>query len=100
MTKPHIHAEVIKSWADGAEIELRAAGGSEWRDADAPTWSRNYEYRVKPEPKPDYTAHVLVTSLQGRVVFGGCSVREFPCDNLRLIFDGETQKLKSAEVLF
>lgn len=51
MNKPHKHAEVIKAWADGAEIEYRVHGNSEWQQVEIPRWFERYEYRVKPAPK-------------------------------------------------
>jgi hypothetical protein len=44
--KPHKHAELIKAWADGAEIEYRH-WGSEWKTAKSPTWDEKWEYRIK-----------------------------------------------------
>lgn len=50
--QPHKHAEIIKAWADGAEIEVRYPNeGNLWRDCPNPLWSRVHEYRVKPTPK-------------------------------------------------
>ena len=48
--KPHKHAEVIKAWADGHEIQYRMQGTArtEWIDSDTPTWNETKEYRVKP----------------------------------------------------
>ncbi|MDB6084674.1 MAG: hypothetical protein JWN43_2555, partial [Gammaproteobacteria bacterium] len=48
---PHVHAEVIKAWADGAAIQYRNISGSTWFDigGDGPAWNLNWEYRVKPE---------------------------------------------------
>ena len=43
---PHKHAEVIKAWADGAEIEVRTSTG--WVYTSNPSWDRVNEYRVKP----------------------------------------------------
>ena len=48
--KPHKHAEIIKAWADGAEIEFFDKIAEEWLETSAPYWSENNEYRVKPEP--------------------------------------------------
>lgn len=51
--KPHIHAAVIKAWADGAEIEVQGPCGSDWFSCfagSAPSWAPNCQYRVKPEP--------------------------------------------------
>lgn len=44
---PHKHAEVIKAWADGAEIEYRSNGYTGWCDATTPNWAEHLEYRVK-----------------------------------------------------
>lgn len=62
MNKPHKHAEVIKAWADGAEIEFRCPLSSDltWHDAPLPAWDPYYEYRVKPEPK-SYKVDVWLT---------------------------------------
>ena len=48
MTKPHKHAEVIKAWADGAQIQFRLVPDDEWEDIHDPTWVSDVEYRVKP----------------------------------------------------
>lgn len=53
--KPHIHAEVIKAWADGAKIQYESSAG-EWRDIahNNPMWEQHTKYRVKPEPVVKY----------------------------------------------
>ena len=49
--KPHKHAELIKAWADGAEIQWLNKVDGVWDDClDTPTWSEDYEYRIKLEP--------------------------------------------------
>jgi hypothetical protein len=49
MNKPHKHAELIKAWADGAEIQRRFF--DEWRDVtDNPCWFTDQDYRITPEP--------------------------------------------------
>lgn len=45
---PHKHAEAIKAWADGAQIECMDRGA--WVECPGPTWKEYAEYRVKPEP--------------------------------------------------
>ena len=47
---PRIHAEVIKAWADGAEIEYKEDG--HWFLIDKPTWQGATEYRVRITPAP------------------------------------------------
>ena len=53
---PHKHADVIKAWADGAEIQYRCKSNrtewSEWMPCNGPSWSTANEYRVKPTPVP------------------------------------------------
>lgn len=47
----HKHAEVIKAWADGVEIECMTASG--WQPVGrSPSWSDGNFYRIKPaEPE-------------------------------------------------
>ena len=49
MSKPHKHAELIKQWADGAEIEWYNELHREWLDIKNPLWNRDRKYRVKPK---------------------------------------------------
>ena len=101
MKKPHKHADVIKAWADGADIQWRPDSSSAWADMRTnPSWFEGCEYRVKPEKKPDVAIYVHIVRnhelLRGWDFFKPSN--EMPA-NLRLIFDGETDKLKAAEVL-
>jgi hypothetical protein len=48
--KPHKHAECIKAWADGAEIEVRHGECYEWETIANPTWNLYIQYRIKPQP--------------------------------------------------
>lgn len=48
--KPHVHAEVIKAWSDGAEIQVKSFEASKWVDCQHPYWDRDF-YRVKPDPE-------------------------------------------------
>ena len=89
---PHKHAEAIKAWADGAKIEFKSKNG--WQLCNDPGWYDDYEYRVAPTPKPEvvnlyyakngYYSNLMVAAVQ---------------PNLKLTFDGETGKLKAAEVI-
>ena len=44
---PHNHAELIKAWADGAEIEYYSLGC--WYFVTHPTWGQGGGYRIKPQ---------------------------------------------------
>lgn len=50
MNKPHKHAELIKAWADGAEIEYRHEICHAWNTTLNPTWKEYTQYRIKPQP--------------------------------------------------
>ncbi len=50
MNKPHKHAEVIKAWADGAEVQTRSDIYDDWHDVKYSVFYPNKEYRVKPQP--------------------------------------------------
>jgi hypothetical protein len=97
--KPHKHAELIKAWADGAEIEV-LDNCMEWKDIGAYTsWHEQSIYRIKPEPKPDFYKSYLVFT--NRIYSEGdlLPLKGWTKPNLQLTFDGETGELKSAEVL-
>jgi len=93
--KPHKHAEFIKAWADGAEIQFRYNANIPWNDVKGVCgWDVNCEFRIKPQPKPDVVEKFIV-SLDG----GFQAPLHWEKPNLKLVFDGETGALKSAEVL-
>ena len=43
---------IIKAYAEGREIQYKLMHESEdkWEDIEAPIWSPNCQYRIKPEP--------------------------------------------------
>lgn len=51
---PHVHAEVIKAWADGKPVEWREDPMQSWRLIEYPGFVKDYEYRIKPEEIVDY----------------------------------------------
>jgi len=98
MNKPHKHAEVIKAWADGAQIQCKAKTTTEhWVDITTqPAWWADYEYRVKPEPKPDIVRYTRIMGGPVGVLY--LANLSGPA-NVKLVFDGETRKLKSVELI-
>jgi hypothetical protein len=55
---PHKHAELIKAWADGAQIQVRDLTNyvnpddckwKDFREFDEEIWDSNWEYRIKPQ---------------------------------------------------
>ena len=95
--KPHKHAELIKAWADGAEIEFSESLYGDWIPTKQPEWSEKLNYRIKPEPKPDFVKYVCVTFFLKEFI--GIQNAYKNNANLAIYFDGETGELKSAEVL-
>ena len=92
----HKHADLIKAWADGAEIQIRDDLDDIWLDTNSPSWVAEYQYRIKPEPKPDFVHRTTIIPcgiFPGTVTFSGGP------DNIELTYDGETGELKSAEVI-
>ena len=109
--KPHKHAELIKAWADGAVIEHRCLTEpffEHWHEFDGCWEGEDWEYRIKPEPKPDVVLYADVERCLphvGKQFYASisCAYSSLPSlanpANLKLTFDGETGELKSAEVL-
>ena len=103
---PHVHAECIKAWADGAKIECSAILVDNWAEigTEFPLWSPQLRYRVKPEPKPDVVRYARVDARKSLYFKDGFYVSitgayQVTSGNLKLTLDGETGKLKSAEAL-
>jgi hypothetical protein len=44
-TQPRAHAEIIKAWADGAQIEYKDDTG-DWMSIELPSWHSHFEYRI------------------------------------------------------
>lgn len=103
MKTPHKHAELIKAWADGAEIECRNKNFQDtWSPMTNACWDLEFlEFRIKPEPKPDMVFYgQLDEPARGAYTLGSCFTRQWDAaDKLKLTFDGSTGKLKSAEIL-
>lgn len=47
--KPKYHVDLIKAWADGAEIQIFYRGA--WTDISWPEWYPERQYRIKPNKK-------------------------------------------------
>ena len=50
MGTPHVHAEVIRAYANGAEVEY--FDGKIWRYIKTPIFYEDYKFRVKPRTFP------------------------------------------------
>ena len=99
--KPHKHAELIKAWADGAVIE-RLWSDKHWLIDNQPMWEEWEEYRIKPEPKPDVVSYLIKDwkfDEWNEHEQDWDSLKDDTREKLKLIRDGETGELKSAEVL-
>lgn len=48
MNEPHPHAQLIKQWADGSEIQYYDERLSDWKATRQPSWSPAVKYRVNP----------------------------------------------------
>ena len=94
MKTPHKHAELIKAWADGAEIEKQTNTG-EWFIDFEPDWYEYSYYRIFQKPQPDITKYLFVSTQSCDSI----TDIKYSLSNLKLTFDGETGKLKSAEVI-
>ena len=100
----HKWVDEIKAWADGKAIEQRYLGGGgndlwhrftghwsdDWTNVNA------WEYRIKPEPKPDVLLHL---ELRYSGFFYGLYSTASENASVCAILDGETYKLKSVRMI-
>lgn len=102
MRAPHKHADIIKAWADGAEIQVYDTHNEVWRNSPTPIWDSGLKYRVFVEPEPDVVmtrrVSVLVEPSAGEPN-GLVNVTAGFSRNVRFVFDGETRELKSVELI-
>ena len=100
--KEHKHADLLRAVADGKEIQTfyEAFGTPDyiWEDISHEAVLRainhcgSLDWRIKPEPKPDVITHMFV-EVHPKLD------NAYNKPNLRLTFDGETQKLKAVRIL-
>jgi hypothetical protein len=99
----HKHADILIAIAEGKEVQWRISGDDGWFEAEfkpyTPLTNPNFEWRIKPEPKPDVVEFL-------NIYRGGYKTKEeaIYCGSnapgvIKTTFDGETGKLKSAEVM-
>jgi hypothetical protein len=104
MKTPHKHAATIKAWADGEQIELLNQFTKQWQPIGTePCWFKGSIFRIKPAPKPDVVYYGVYNPEDARtqtLELEWCFTQFNDAgDHIKLTFDGETGKLKSAEVL-
>lgn len=94
--KPHKHAELIKAWADGAEIEYWHPTWEKWVKTDDSwmLWADTNTFRIKPEPNHDVVRFYNIGLGGGVYQNNGRNGWD-----LKLTFDGGTGELKSAQAL-
>lgn len=71
--KPHIHAALIKQWADGAEIEWLDGDGI-WAVTKNPAWDKGIHYRIKDPYRELKEAAADPTKEVGILLEGGTAV--------------------------
>jgi len=92
--KKHKHCEVIKAWADGNEIQYRLDGLDKWYNISQPSFSTDFQYRVKPKYIVKELDVYLTYSNTVDYIENG-----YNKPNLSLTFDAETKELKGVELL-
>jgi len=66
MNKPHKHADLIKKWADGAEIEYAVDNENNWFFTSCPNWEYPFcQFRIK---RPDWQQKLIDAAKEGKKV--------------------------------
>lgn len=101
--RAHVHAAVIKAWADGAQIQLWINSTQEWKDVGVGGYpvifSAMEKFRVKPEPKPDIIKYYMASCVIDTEKVYVAPMFYAKHANIKVVFDGETRELKSVELL-
>ena len=98
----HVYHDLIVAWAKGAKIEFWNGLKDRWEDSSTPQWIVSSLYRIKPEPKPDVVLYACIQKRSDGYAYidlAGANGKQQDTDTCMFIFDGETGKLKDAQVL-
>jgi hypothetical protein len=102
MSTPHKWADVIKAMADGKAVQRMSHEGI-WLDfkegMSTPFCVPDLQWRIKPEPKKDVVAYVGFAQDGDSRVRLACISAESVINTVKVVLDGETGLLKSAEVV-
>ena len=96
------HYDLILAWADGAKIQFRESGGTDWYDVTTPSWGQHTNYRIKPEPKEDVIRRGrawIPPMTKGSPPLFLESMFFSSRENVEFVFDGETRELKSVRII-
>lgn len=99
---PHKWAKEIKALADGFPLEGRVNHKDCWEAINAPLCLScnpitfpDWEWRIKPEPKPD----IIKTDCIEAGTYGNYISTFDGKDNVMFVFDGETGELKDVKII-
>ena len=102
MIKPYKNADVIKAFVDGIKCEGWDHLHDKWFEiTNISSFNFADNVRIKPEPKPDVVNYLEIGDNKQNSIY--VPRIEYACNfneaNLKIIWDGETGKLKNAEVI-
>lgn len=99
--KQHKHAELIKAWADGAEIQMKFLS-KDWEEFDD-VWTENehYDFRIKPKLTMQFRYFALESHPLLGLRFSQCAITDCKPDTqyIKVTLDAETTKILSMEIL-
>lgn len=92
--KQHKWHKEIKAWADGAEIEYKSIySDDDWEIDSLPDWdSKEWDYRIKPQPKEPQYLYVYLEPETGNYKFNKSCVKiyeKFYIGKIKLEVDDE-----------
>ena len=98
----HKHSEVIKAFVDGIECEYYGEGslGLWYLITDLSQFNNVNKVRIKPETERDVELFTTIYEQEDGLAYTiHATKNKRDHSNLKLIFDGKTNKLKDAEVI-
>jgi hemoglobin-like flavoprotein len=102
----HKHAEVLEAISLGKDVEWFCNSVGKFTlmgkaDQVNPIAYPHFDWRIKPEPKPDVVKHfkASIDLKYGDAIAHSVAEEWLHCSNMKLTFDGDTGALKSAEVI-
>ena len=94
MSTKNVHADLIHAWANGAKIQRFFPDTGLWVDIDDPLWVPSFQYRIKPSNQVRYGQVSY-----DRQIIHIVNENPLPRNQLKITFDGDSDKIIAVEIL-
>ena len=94
----HVHQDLIDAFEKGAKVQYWSKSAEEWINTLLPAFCETNKYRIKPKVDNAQYAYIVLQE-NGSIDISHWTKNPTCIDNLKVVLDGETNKIKSVEII-